>query len=109
VLLTEAREPVSRASTAFLRALGRERPLLGAFATEAARILAEPGSTHPVRRGASTALDDALDQLEYGEAWQGRYLDRLRQQAGLERVKVERSATQGLFLEVPVNTLVPAD
>ena len=81
VLLAEAREPVSSASTSFLRALGRERPLLGAFATEAARILAEPGSPHPVRRGASTALDDALDQLEHGEAWQGRYLDRLRQQA----------------------------
>ena len=109
VLLDEAREPVSRANTSFLRALGRERPLLGAFGTEAARILAEPGSAHPVRRGASAALDDALDQLEHSEAWQGRYLDRLRQQAGLERVKVERSATQGLFLEVPVNTPVPAD
>ncbi len=42
-------------------------------------------------------------------AWQARYLDGLRRQPGLGKVKLERTSTQGLFLEVPVNTAVPHD
>jgi DNA mismatch repair protein MutS len=37
------------------------------------------------------------------------YVDRLRRQPGLSRVKLEQNSTQGLFLEVPLNTRVPAE
>ena len=37
------------------------------------------------------------------------YVDRLRRQPGLARVKLEQNSTQGLFLEVPLNTRVPAE
>src|SRR5207248_3413085 len=42
-------------------------------------------------------------------AWQARYVEQLRRQAALGRLKLERSSTQGLFLEVPVNTKVPGE
>jgi DNA mismatch repair protein MutS len=108
-LLTQARDNVGTARTGFLRSLGRERSALAAFAMEAARVLADVETPHTIRRGASPVLDQALAQIEDAEAWQSRYLKRLRQQADLEKVKIERNNTQGLFLEVPVNTVVPAD
>ena len=56
----------------------------------------------------SPALADALGQLEHGK--RGRSVPRsTAPPARLKRVNVERSSTQGLFLEVPVNTPVPAD
>ena len=39
--------------------------------------------------------------------WQSTYVERLRRQPGLSRVKLEQNSTQGLFLEVPLNTRVP--
>lgn len=108
-LLLQAQAHVSTARSSFLGALGRERLTLSAFATEAARVLAEPGTTHPIRHGASPALDQALDRIADAEAWRGRYLDRLRQESNLDRVKIERNSTQGLFIEVPANTRVPVD
>jgi len=108
-LLTQAQTDVSNARTSFVRALGRQRPTLSAFDTEAARVLADPETTHAIRHGVSPALDQALERIEDAEAWQGRYLDRLRQHSALDRVKIERNSTQGLFIEVPANTPVPAD
>jgi DNA mismatch repair protein MutS len=100
---------VSGARSGFLRALGRERPALAGFAAEARHILPEPQTPHAVRQGASPALDDALAQIDDAEAWQRRYLERLRLQPGLDKARLERTSTQGLFLEVPVNTEVPGD
>lgn len=99
---------VRTARTGFVRALGSERPGLAAFAGEAARVLADPKAPHTMRRDASRALDEALDRIEDADAWQGRYLGQLRRQAAVEKVKIERNSTQGLFLEVPANTPVPA-
>src|SRR5262249_14240239 len=108
-LLRRAQANVSGGRSAFLRALGRQRPALAAFATAATRVLADPDSTDTVRRGASPALDRARERIEDAEVWQARYLDRLRQQSGLDRVKIERNSTQGLFIEVPANSAVPSD
>ncbi len=108
-MLAQAGGGVRTARTGFLRALGRERPGLVAFADEAAQVLADPKAPHTMRRDASGALEEALERIEDAEAWQGRYLSQLRHQAALDKVKIERNSTQGLFLEVPANTPVPPD
>jgi DNA mismatch repair protein MutS len=100
---------VAAARTPFLRGLARPRPRLAAFADQAGRILADPEAASPVRRQASPRLDEASGRLEGAAAWQERYLAELRQTTGLERLKLERTSTQGLFLEVPANTPVPPD
>lgn len=100
---------VATARASFLRGLGRTRPHLTEFAGQAARVLADSAEPYPVARGASPRLDQAVGQLEGAAAWQQQYVDRLRQTAGVDRLKLERTSTQGLFLEVPVNTPVPAN
>jgi DNA mismatch repair protein MutS len=105
--------------SAFLRALGRSRPTLERFAEQAAATLAPSGGPvgsgpaangdRPFRAQASPALAEALARLDDARAWQARYVERLRRQPGLARVKLEQTATQGLFLEVPLNTRVPDD
>ncbi len=97
----------------FLRALGNRRPQLAAFAVRAAAVLpaddVQGAVPHPVRPQASPALAQALARLDRARSWQGRYVEELRRRPGLGKVKLERTSTQGLFLEVPVNTPVPAD
>lgn len=99
----------------FLRALGRPRPALKRFAERAAAVLAPgaagtaAGEDRPFRAAASPELAEALARLDRARAWQAAYVERLRRQPGLGRVKLEQTATQGLFLEVPLNTPVPAD
>jgi DNA mismatch repair protein MutS len=100
---------VAAARTPFLRGLGRPRARLAIFAEQADGVLAAPEETLPVKRRASPRLDEALDRVEAAAAWQQRYLDQLRRRQGLERLKLERTSTQGLFLEVPANTPVPPD
>ncbi len=95
--------------TPFLRALGKDRPKLAAFAAQAAEILPESEAEGAIRPEASPALAAALARLQGATTWQARYLDGLRRQPGLGKVKIERTSTQGLFLEVPVNTRVPLD
>jgi DNA mismatch repair protein MutS len=104
-----AGQSVAAAQTPFLRGLGRLRPHLAAFAEQALGLLADPGDPYPVRRAASARLDEALGRLEGATAWQQQYVHGLRQAAGLDRLKLERTSTQGLFLEVPTNTTVSAD
>jgi DNA mismatch repair protein MutS len=108
-LLDQVRADLSGARAGFLRNVGQERPLLRAFADTAARLLADADAAHLFRRGASAALDQALEQIDEAASWQQRYLDRMRQQHGLDRLRIERNTAQGLFLEVPANTRVPAD
>ncbi|MGE3270187.1 MAG: DNA mismatch repair protein MutS, partial [Chloroflexota bacterium] len=97
----------------FLRALGRSRPALAAFAERAADALWPAGTAgdadRPFRASASPGLNEALGHLEQARLWQTAYLDRLRRLPGLARLKLEQNSTQGLFLEVPLNTRVPAD
>jgi DNA mismatch repair protein MutS len=111
---------VAGARDPFLRALGRPRPGLAAFAVRAAAVLpdpgqpaapgeAAPGPAAPVRPDASPALAAARGRLERAGAWQTRYVEGLRRLPALTRLKLERTSTQGLFLEVPANTAVPGD
>lgn len=102
-------EAAAVARTPFLRALGRSRPRLASFAERIAALLPEGGEAGVVRPEASPALAEALGRLRGAERWQVRYLESLRGLRGLGKVKLERTSTQGLFLEVPVNTTVPAD
>jgi DNA mismatch repair protein MutS len=99
----------SASRSPFLRALGRPRPGLAAFADRARALLAAPGDEPAVRPEASAALARALAALRDARAWQARYVEQLRRQPALGRLKLERSSTQGLFFEVPVNTKVPAE
>ena len=99
----------------FLRALGRSRPALAQFAERAAAALSfgadrevEDGD-RPFRASASPGLSAALEQLTQARRWQARYIEQLRRQPGLSRVKLEQNSTQGLFLEVPLNTRVPSE
>lgn len=100
---------VTPCRSSFLRMLGTERPALTAFAAQAGKILAPPESEHSVRAEASPALARALAGLRDAAAWQERYVSHARRQPGLGKVKLERTGAQGLFLEVPANTVVPAD
>ena len=112
----------------FLRALGRPRPALAEFAERAGAALTPTGGgtrggasrsggpggqagqeERPFRVSASPDLAEALTRLDRARAWQGSYVERLRRQPGLSRVKLEQNSTQGLFLEVPLNTRVPTD
>jgi DNA mismatch repair protein MutS len=97
------------ARSPFLRALGRPRPGLASFAEFAGTVLAADDADGAVRPEASPALAEALGQVRGAADWQTRYVARLRALPGLGRVKLERTGTQGLFLEVPTNTTVPAD
>ena len=102
------------AQTPFLRALGNARPGLTGFAARARAVLPEPGEAEvagagPVRPDASPALAAALARLGAARDWQAQYVEGLRRRRTLGRVKLERTSTQGLFLEVPANTEVPPD
>ena len=95
--------------SAFLRGLGRERPALAAFAARAAASLAEAGGEHSLRPESSSDLAEALAARREATAWQRRYEDDLRRTPGLGKLRLKSTSTQGLFLEVPTNTRVPAD
>ena len=99
----------AEARTPFLRALGRPRPGLPAFAERVAEVLPDAAGEGAIRPEASPALAAALARVEGATAWRGRYLDELRRRPGLGKARLERSSTQGLYLEVPVNTPVPPD
>ncbi|MDB5058528.1 MAG: mismatch repair protein MutS, partial [Chloroflexi bacterium] len=101
-------DTVNGCSSAFLRMLAKPRPQLAAFAEKAAGTLATPESSHSVRKEASAALAFAMEEIEETMAWQSSYIAALQRLPGLPRVKLERTNTQGMFLEVPVNTAVPA-
>jgi DNA mismatch repair protein MutS len=118
--LPELARVTSGCQSPFLRALGRPRPALARFAEQAGAALAPAGAAsaggggasngdRPFRPSASPALAAALGRLDRARAWQTTYVERLRRQPGLARVKLEQNSTQGLFLEVPLNTRVPAE
>ncbi len=106
--LPELASAVAGATSSFLRALGKPRPALTAFAGSAWDVLAPADAAVPIDPGADPALREAMDAVEDAAKWQAEYLAATRRQPGLARTKLEQSATQGLFLEVPVNTKVPA-
>jgi DNA mismatch repair protein MutS len=93
----------------FLRSLGKERRALAMFAVRAEAILAPPASEEPVRVTAGQALAEAVRRKHEALTWQARYLAGLRRLPGLTKLKLERTSSQGLFLEVPANTPVPKD
>jgi DNA mismatch repair protein MutS len=113
--LPELARVTAGCTSAFLRALGRSRPALAEFAERAGAVLAPSGTPssesgdRPFRASASPDLGEALTRLEHALAWQAAYAERLRRIHGMSRVRLEQNSTQGLFLEVPVNTRVPAE
>jgi DNA mismatch repair protein MutS len=98
---------LARAQTSFLRGLARARPMMSQFNTQAQRVLADPQAGYPIARGVSDRLDEALDRLDGAARWQQQFLHRMREAAATDRLKLDRTSTQGFFLEVPVNTPVP--
>jgi DNA mismatch repair protein MutS len=95
-------------TSSFLRALGRPRLALSAFAQEAARLLAPEESPHAIDPRADPDLEQALSDIDAAARWRDEYVTSIRRATGIARVRIERSATQGLFLETPANTPVPA-
>ena len=106
--LPQLARTTAASASSFLRSLGRPRPHLAEFAARAALALSADGERQ-FAPGASHAHAEALGHLDRAQNWQARYVERLRRQTGIARVKLERTSTQGLFLEVPANTAVPAD
>lgn len=101
-------QAVAPARARFLRSLGEPRPALTHFAEQASLVLAESGSSGPLRPEASPLLAEATARLEAAVAWQAAYQEELRRQPGLSKAALARTSTQGLVLEVPINTRVPA-
>lgn len=97
------------ARSPFLRALAAPHPALNDFVKRATTILAGEEEEHDLRPDASPALTDALQRVAEARAWRAQYLQQIRRHPELARVKLERSSTQGLFLEAPANTPVPHD
>ena len=107
--LPELARAAATSRSPFLRALGKGRPALDRFAARAAETLGPPDREQPFRPQATPTLATAIAELQRAAAWQSHYVEQLRRQPGLGRVKLERTPTQGLFLEVPLNTTVPSD
>jgi DNA mismatch repair protein MutS len=108
-LLPDLGEAVESARGSFLRGLARPRPGLVDAAAQIARTLAPAGTAQQIQPNVSAELDAALLQQQESATWERQYLSGLRLKPGLERLRLDRTPTQGLFLEVPANTPVPPD
>jgi DNA mismatch repair protein MutS len=106
-LLPRLGEVTASCASSFLRGLGRPQPLLAAFAHAADAILAPDAGGQPVLAAASPELARARRAVDEAAAWQTRFLAELRRATGITRLRLDRSSTQGLYLETPANTAVP--
>jgi DNA mismatch repair protein MutS len=106
--LADLASAVAGAASSFLRALGKPRPALTAFAASAWSILAPRDSKNSINVRADPDLREAMKALDDAAKWQAEYLSSTRRLPGLAKLKLEQSATQGLYFEVPVNTPVPS-
>ncbi|MBI3980276.1 MAG: DNA mismatch repair protein MutS [Chloroflexi bacterium] len=91
----------------FLRQLGPLSPELVELAELALRAFGEEG--RKLREGFDPRYDALAGELAAAEASARQHLARLRATPGLEKTRLDRNSAQGFFLEVPVNTRVPAD
>ncbi|MFN8512959.1 MAG: DNA mismatch repair protein MutS [Chloroflexia bacterium] len=92
----------------FLRVLGRPRPGLAAFAEFANDVLSSDDEEGTVRQGLAQRWPRRPSACAARPTGRRATCPPARP-AQPERVKLERTGTQGLFLEVPTNTPVPAD
>jgi DNA mismatch repair protein MutS len=100
---------VAGAGAPFLRSLGRERPRLRDYAARAEQLLPASAADGRVRSDASPELAEAHRRVQAAAAWRAAYLAELRQRRGLDKARIDRTSTQGYFIEVPANTAVPTE
>jgi DNA mismatch repair protein MutS len=94
-------------SARFLHAAAQV-PLEVAGAITAIRAaLADQGNACPIRPGYSSAYDQAAHAVNEQQAALDELVAKLRRQTGIARLRLEQTAAQGWFLEVPANTPVP--
>jgi DNA mismatch repair protein MutS len=106
-MLPQLASAVEGAGSSFVRALARPRPALTAYSGRAWTILSPNNTSGVINLDADPELRDAMKALETGAKWQAAYLASSRRLPGLAKLKLEQTATQGLYFEVPVNTPVP--
>ncbi len=99
---------VQSCRSSFLRGLARSRPFLELFAQEADRVLAPEGDATEVSPRADPDLEGALSDVEAAARWRDDYVSSIRRSTGVTRLRIDRSAAQGLFLEAPANSQVPS-
>ncbi len=70
--------------------------------------LADPEASRPIRPTCSRAYDHAVRAVEEQRAALDETVAELRRRTGIARLRLEQTAAQGWFIEVPANTPVPA-
>lgn len=92
----------------FLHTVGRIPVAVEAAIASIRATLAEPGAAHPIRSGFAPAYDQAAGAVEELRARLDATAERLRRQSGIAKLRLEQTAAQGWFVEVPVNAHVPS-
>jgi len=92
----------------FLQRAAHIPPTVEAAIAAIAATLAEPPSPRPLRAECSPEYATAIERVERLQHDLEEAAARLRASSGIARLHLEQNATQGWFLEVPANTVVPS-
>lgn len=107
-LLPALEEQLRSSPSSFLRTVGRVPPEVNAALDAIRATLADAGAPRPIRTGYSSAYDEAVRAVEEGRADLETLFTALRRKSGIAKLRLDQTAAQGWFLEVPANTPVPA-
>jgi DNA mismatch repair protein MutS len=99
---------LSGSDARFLHTVAQVPPEVGSAITAIRATLAAPGSARPIRPTFSLAYDQAVRAVDEQRAALDQTVAELRRRTGIARLRLEQTAAQGWFLEVPANAPVPA-
>lgn len=108
-LLPPLEARLASSSSSFLHTVGRLPAEVKAVLAAIRASLADADAPHPIRPGYSAAYDQAVRAVEERRAALERLVEALRRKSGIAKLRLDQTAAQGWFLEVPANTPVPPD
>ncbi len=107
-MLPPLQSQLTSSASSFLRSVGRMPTEVNAALTAIQATLADAEASRPIRPGYSAAYDDAVRAVEERRTALEGLVTTLRRKSGIAKLRFDQTATQGWFLEVPANTVVPA-
>jgi DNA mismatch repair protein MutS len=99
---------LSGSDARFLHTVAQVPPEVGSAITAIRATLAASGTARPIRPTFSPAYDQAVRAVDEQRAALEATVAELRRRTGIARLRLEQTAAQGWFLEVPANASVPA-
>lgn len=108
-LLPALEAELKNSPSSFLRTAGRLPAEVRAALAVIQATLAETPSPRPIRAGYSATYDEAVQAVEKARKALDHLVTTLRRKSGIARLRLDQTAAQGWFLEVPANTPVPAE